>query len=509
MPVTGSDLCGANLRACGSAYDDLSLFLGSQRISFAQDGVPHRKNQNLTGAADPDFVAVWEYRPAGTFSTTAIGLVTENSLSRVVAVGDPVPPRPSPTPTPAGTTFTGLSSPVCNGSYAAFRGIGQGFSGAYTKKLSDGVIRTVAEDFSNGITEVQLHGDTDVIIRAGNGIYKGHAEGGTALVPLLLNGAHYDPNNPARTFGFGGVYDINGDLAAIDGYGDSFKKSIFVLDLSDNSVDLIIQEGAAMPGGGTFSFVQRPAISDKMIVFEGFTPPNNAFAGIFAWVNGQIFPIVRIGQTLDAKVVQFLDDNPNALDGRVFGFAVHFTDGSSAAYLAALSPMQLVAAASRKTHGAQNFDVSLPLTGQPGVECRTGGASGNHTVVLTFSNDVTSGNASVTSGAGSVSGSPTFVNKTMTINLTGVANAQTIALSLSSVTDSIAQVMPNTVVSMTLLVGDTTGNKVVNSTDVSQTKLQSGQSVTGANFRQDVTASGAINGTDVSVVKLHVGSGVP
>src|SRR6202035_769391 len=38
-----------------------------------------------------------------------------------------------------------------------------------------------------------------------------------------------------------------------------------------------------------------------------------------------------------------------------------------------------VSAVSRKTHGsAGTFDVDLPLIGQPGVEDRTGGASGNH-----------------------------------------------------------------------------------------------------------------------------------
>ena len=58
-------------------------------------------------------------------------------------------------------------------------------------------------------------------------------------------------------------------------------------------------------------------------------------------------------------------------------------------------------------------------------------------------------------------------------------------------------------------VGDTTGNKIVNSTDVSQTKLQSGVVVSQANCRQDVTANGVINSSDVSLVKLRSGSGLP
>jgi hypothetical protein len=60
-----------------------------------------------------------------------------------------------------------------------------------------------------------------------------------------------------------------------------------------------------------------------------------------------------------------------------------------------------------------------------------------------------------------------------------------------------------------MLAGDASGNKTVNGTDVSQTKLQSGALVGAANFREDVNASGAINGTDVSLVKLLSGSGLP
>src|SRR3984893_9797183 len=68
-------------------------------------------------------------------------------------------------------------------------------------------------------------------------------------------------------------------------------------------------------------------------------------------------------------------------------------------------PVQLTDAVSRKTHGAAGtFDVELPLSGSVGIECRSGGAGGNHTFVFTFTNNVVSGNAAVTSGVGTVSG---------------------------------------------------------------------------------------------------------
>jgi hypothetical protein len=97
----------------------------------------------------------------------------------------------------------------------------------------------------------------------------------------------------------------------------------------------------------------------------------------------------------------------------------------------------------------------------------------------------------------------------MTVNLTGVADVQKITVTLSGVTDSLGQVLPNTAVSMNLLNGDTSGNKMVNASDIGQTKAQSGVPVTNANFRQDVTPNGTINASDIGLVKSRSGQSVP
>jgi hypothetical protein len=62
---------------------------------------------------------------------------------------------------------------------------------------------------------------------------------------------------------------------------------------------------------------------------------------------------------------------------------------------------------------------------------------------------------------------------------------------------------------MDILVGDTTANGRVNSSDISQTQSQSGQAVTSANFREDVTVNGGINSSDIGLVQAQSGTALP
>ncbi|MGZ9128203.1 MAG: reprolysin-like metallopeptidase, partial [Candidatus Binatia bacterium] len=166
--------------------------------------------------------------------------------------------------------------------------------------------------------------------------------------------------------------------------------------------------------------------------------------------------------------------------------------------------LTLVSAASRKTHArVGDFDINLPLTGEPGLECRTGAAG--HTLVFTFTSDVVSGSATVTSGAGTA-GASNFSGNTMSLDLSGVADIQTLEMTLTGVTDSFAQVLSDTVVYVHFLLGDTTGNTTVNTSDVTQTKSESGNGVTAANFRSDFNISGTVNTSDVGQVKAVSGN---
>jgi hypothetical protein len=174
------------------------------------------------------------------------------------------------------------------------------------------------------------------------------------------------------------------------------------------------------------------------------------------------------------------------------------------------APLQLTSAVSRKTHGSvgSSFDVDLPFAGQPGVESRSGGGTGAHAIVLALSNNVATAQATVTSGAASLSGQPVIVGNTVQLNLTNVADAQTVTLTLTGVSDTFGQTMPSTSVTASFLLGDTNGDRVVNAADALQTRGRSGQATDAGNFRSDVNTDGGVNAGDTAVVRARSGSGL-
>ncbi len=161
---------------------------------------------------------------------------------------------------------------------------------------------------------------------------------------------------------------------------------------------------------------------------------------------------------------------------------------------------------SRKTHSAVAFEIGLPQIGPAGIECRTGAVSGAHQLLLNFPAPVTVTSASVTTGTGSVMGF-TISGPQVTVNLTGVSNAQIIVVTLFGVSDGTNT--GNVTIPMGLLLGDTNENGSVSASDIGQTKAQSGQAVTAANFRTDVNISGSISAADIGLVKSKSGTSLP
>jgi len=188
---------------------------------------------------------------------------------------------------------------------------------------------------------------------------------------------------------------------------------------------------------------------------------------------------------------------------------------TGASYCAQPSTPIVQSAVSRKVHSfAGSFDVHLPLNGTPAIECRSGGATNDYTIVLTFYANVsvigspqaavTFGIATIGSGGINNGGTVTTADNVVTIPLTNVANAQTIQVTLYGVNGS-----TNFTISMSILIGDTTANGRVNASDIAQTKLRIGQQINETNFRSDVNANGYIDAADVSLVKSNVGIGLP
>jgi hypothetical protein len=172
-----------------------------------------------------------------------------------------------------------------------------------------------------------------------------------------------------------------------------------------------------------------------------------------------------------------------------------------------------IGAVSRKVHGSAGpFDIPLPVSGSTavasGIECRSSG--GNHQIVVSFGVPVNFASATVTSGIGVIGTTSGNGTNEVTINLSGVADGQNIIVTLNNVFDGATTA--NVSVQMGVLPGDTTGNGLVNASDISQTQSQSGQPLSGGpsgNFREDVTVNGLINSSDISLVQSKSGTALP
>ncbi len=181
------------------------------------------------------------------------------------------------------------------------------------------------------------------------------------------------------------------------------------------------------------------------------------------------------------------------------------TESVRSAFISALpTPTQIV---SRKLHNGASFDINLPLTGNSGIECRSGGVSNDYQVVFTFPSAVSFNSAAVTAGTGSVSGSSGNGTTTIAVNLTGVTNAQNVTVTLQNVSNGTNA--GDVGVQMGILVGDTNGDRFVNTGDALQTRNRSGQATDGTNFRSDVNADGFVNSGDATVARSRSGTALP
>ncbi|MDQ6860943.1 MAG: dockerin type I domain-containing protein [Verrucomicrobiota bacterium] len=159
---------------------------------------------------------------------------------------------------------------------------------------------------------------------------------------------------------------------------------------------------------------------------------------------------------------------------------------------------------SRKTHGAAGtFDIPLAQNGSSATECRSGGASGNYQIIVTFPNAISAvSGASVVSGSATV-GSVSASGNQVTINLSGMPEVGTLTLALNGVNDGTTT--GTATITVPVLVGDSNGDGAVNAADATQTRNNSGQLAGANNFRTDVNADGTINSADATIARRNAG----
>ncbi|EIQ02090.1 beta-galactosidase [Opitutaceae bacterium TAV1] len=184
---------------------------------------------------------------------------------------------------------------------------------------------------------------------------------------------------------------------------------------------------------------------------------------------------------------------------------------------AAPPPPLLLNAVSRKTHGlAGTFDIPLAVTTTAGgndpaaaspVECRRGDTL---TLVLAFDKPVSSLEAAITAGTATVACIDyEAADRSVTIHLTGVANAQLLQITLQTITGSDGGTAPApATIGLSILNGDTNGDGRVNTDDVDLTKSRAAAPLDALNFRSDVTTDGNMNTADVNFIKSLSGTSV-
>ncbi|MEP0844650.1 MAG: hypothetical protein HRF43_18275, partial [Phycisphaerae bacterium] len=165
---------------------------------------------------------------------------------------------------------------------------------------------------------------------------------------------------------------------------------------------------------------------------------------------------------------------------------------------------------SRKTHGpAGDFDVPLNLTGSVlNVEDRAGGPT---QLVFTFNEPVQyAGSGPVYAASELIVDSYMPIGNDLIFNVHGATNQSCGWFQIGNFVDASGNAVNglNTVYYRSLQ-ADSTNNTLVNSNDVLNAKLVSGQVANGANFRTDVNLDGEVDAADILRAKARINHSAP
>lgn len=195
-------------------------------------------------------------------------------------------------------------------------------------------------------------------------------------------------------------------------------------------------------------------------------------------------------------------DNWGLITAEVGGYIVHPSTQPHGLKLLRVAPTFPIipTAVSRKVHGtAGTFDIPLPLTGTLALECRSGGVNRDFQIVLTFPNPVTVERAAVTAGIGSVLNLIADSSGQVTVNLTGVTNAQTIKVTLTNISYGVNS--GDLTIPMVVLFGDVNSSLRTDAGDVTAVRNHAVSIPDQNTFRFDVNTTGRIDAGDVTATR--------
>ena len=280
-------------------------------------------------------------------------------------------------------------------------------------------------------------------------------------------------------------------------YNTEFGYDGGVLEISINGgpfSDIIAAGGSFVTGG------YKETIGDTDSPLTGrpaWTGNSNGF--ITSTVN---LPASAFGQNAQFRWRTAYDSfvNPPGAGQRIDSISIYAA--TRVCCLDAPAPMSAV---SRKDHNGASFDIDL-LTGSR-VECRRPGARSSHQMVVSFPQPVTVGSVMVSSKDNAATGFANTSGNEVIVNLANVADGQTLVVTLINVSDGSAT--GNVPIQMPILLGDSNGDRVVNSGDAQQTRNRSGQETSATNFRSDYNVDGTINSGDATIVRNRSGQFIP
>jgi lysophospholipase L1-like esterase len=377
---------------------------------------------------------------------------------------------------------------------------------------------------------INIVGDGDSITQGTGGVYGYNML--HFLEPLLSQSADitdlaiYGTTSPSAVGH--GTYPTNAgsDLAKL--YRPAYARNIYYLDIGTNDI-----HGGFLDGNGTWAEVVQALQAAKSLGYKTAVTTLLHETGESATASANIDTFnadarAAVGQPYLDGLIDYQADR--RLGQTSFYYPAFTGDGTHPndvgyAIMASIaapvingliggSPATLVSAVSRQVHGAAgNFDLALPLTGTPTVECRQSSTAGAYSIVLTFSQAVTSLTATLQIQAGHTGqavgavGAPVINGTTVTIPLTGVGNAQRLDVHLAAIQPGNGTAD----VPVSILLGDVNGDGAVTSLDIPPISAAYGSTGGQSKFnpRADLNCDGAITTLDLNPVKLYYGKSLP